>query len=456
MSESRMAATGDGMVALRADVSLGLKLLRSRRELWLILVVLTAGLGPALAVYSLIHAVLLTPLPLVRPQELVRVWTKHETTPDSRTLGFFELQLLASQATELRSIAGYRPIHAALLEGSGREVDVTGAMMAGDGLSVFGVRPLSGGTIEKREAASSGPLPVVISERLVTSGLVNGRIGGLITLDSTRYRVVGVMPASFWFPDRRTVYWLRLPTEGLSERQLALATPPMPAIARLAPQSTPATAEAEANALVNHTVVASSVDLTMTPYTDTVLGPVRPALVVLQIAAALLLLLVLLNAAWLYAARSRRLVPTMSILRACGASRARLIRVSVISAIGVGIAASVPAAAVAWGLLRVTLALESGTITRIADPSLTGRVLLTGVCAAVLAAALAAVPGILMATPHSERIASASGASQRRPAGSVGGMAVQVGLVFIIGVPGGALWAGPHGACPDERRLGAH
>jgi predicted permease len=415
-----------------AALGIGLKMLRSPREVVPMVIALAVGVGVTVTAYSLIHAVLLAPLPYPGTDALVQVWSSERN--GRRYLDYRTQDELAAHRAPFQGLASYLRHEGSVRSGPGTAaVSVTGAVVSTDLFDVLSVRAARGRTFNAADRHEKDASPVVISERLVRAGVMAGAIDAAIDLDGRRHRVIGIMPETFWFPDRHTDYWVPIltPRDELLGAEQSV-TYNFQVIARLVSGVTPAMAAARAQGLQSRP--GTSLDrLQVASHRSLLIAPVRPALVALQAAAALLLLLVCLNVGWLFVARVRRLRPTLATMRALGASRGLVLTTQGVTAVVVAAAAAPLAVLLAWALLRAGLALESGVFSNIATPAITWHVVLvTGVVT------LAAIAG--SAVPAAVDMLRGDGSLHERTRGTTrgrlfesGAVVTQIGLVFAIG-----------------------
>ena len=398
-------------------------------------VALTAGVGLTIAAYSLIHAVLVRPLPYSEPARLVQIWDPGSERTDTRRLSERVRESLEAGPSPFQGVASHDPIRGRdLLRGPGSApVELLGAQVSVNLFNVLGVQASTGRTLQSADRRLTDVSPIVVSQRLVRSGLVSGRLGGLVSFENARYRLVGTMPDSFWFPDRQTDYWV--PVLDVPEQPgTGTSTVLSPTIARLAPEVTVASARAQANTLLSRPgdppgrlrVNVESHQLLAT-------RPLRPSLVVLQAASGLVLLLVCLNVGWLFAARGRRLGRTLATIRALGATTRQILVTHLASAVCVAAVAAPCAVLVAWGLLRVGLGLDSAIFTRTAEPAITWHVMTVAFLSTMLAIVASCLPGAVAVarSPGSLHGHARLATRGRRFERSI--MVVQVSLVFALG-----------------------
>ena len=425
----------------------GCRLLRSPGELPVMVVALATGVGLTVAAYSLIHAVLIRPLPYAEPDRLVQIWDFEPELPDRRLLRDWAVDVLAETPSAFQGVASHAPLERDLLPGPGMTpVQLFGAHVSVDLFTVLGVQAATGRTLRPEDSRLTNVSPIVVSERLVRSGLVSGRLGDIVEFEGASYRLVGTMPDTFWFPDRRTSFWvpvLVVPPEMLAPRErlgtgvsligTGISVTTSRTIARLRAGVTPAAAQAEVNVRlslpgdppgrVRHRVESHASLLT---------APVRPALIVLQAGSGLVLLLVCLNVGWLFAARGRRLRPVFATLRALGATTGQVLVTHLSSAACMAVVAAPCAVLIAWGLLQFSLALESGVFSRTAAPAVTDHVTTVAIVLTVLVGLASCVPGAVAVARRRgslhDRARSATRGGWERSL-----MVVQASLVFALG-----------------------
>ena len=421
-------------------VATGCRLLRSPGELPAMVVALATGVGLTVAAYSLIHAVLIRPLPYSEPGRLVQIWDFDPQRPDLRILRDRDVDVLAEAPSPFQGIASHVTLQRDLLPGPGMApVELFGAHVSVNLFTVLGVQAATGRTFRPEDSQLTNVSPIVVSERLVRSGLVSGRPGDIVEFEGASYRLIGTMPDTFWFPDRQTSFWvpvLVVPPEQLVPReQVGTGTyvTMSRTIARLRAGVTPAAAQTRANVRlslpgdrpgrVRHRVESHASLLT---------APVRPALIVLQAGSSLVLLLVCLNVGWLFAARGRRLRQTLATLRALGATTGQILVTHLASTVCMAAVAAPCAVLIAWGLLQFSLTLESGVFSRTAAPAVTGHVTTVAFLVTVLVGLGSCVPGAVAVARwwgplHDRTRAAARGRWERSL------MIVQASLVFALG-----------------------
>jgi putative ABC transport system permease protein len=373
------------------------------------------GIGATTAIFSVLNAVLLRPLPYPDADRIVQVFQIIERpnvgTPLRAGLTPDQFQIWRDQADAVAAI-GVHGVRTYTLTGVDEAVRLNGAAVTPSLFPLLDVAPLLGQTFEP-EAAQPGAEPVVILSQATWErylGSDRDVLDRLLTLEGNPYRVVGVMPRGFDFPALPTPY--RDTTGGLEElpqfwvpvglrppnpnptTDLAL----MPTLARLRPGVSLEQAEAEANTLVPPVRPDRPVTIEIVTLQEELVAPVRPALLMLQTAVGFLLLIACANVTNLLLARGAARQRELAIRLALGAGRAQLthdiLAESLLLALGGGTFGCV----LAWwgtGLLRT---LPPGTIPRIGETGVDGQVLL-------FALALSLGTGLLVGLVTAVRIA---------------------------------------------------
>jgi predicted permease len=370
---------------LRQDVVHATRQL-SRAPLFTVVAVATLalGIGANTAIFSVINAVLVRPLPYKDSDQLVRFIEnfpapRGSNGPPLRVPGMdlAELATLRAQAQTLSHVAAFAPA-TMMLTRDDDTIRVEGAQLSPDTFPALGARALVGRTFERGEDTAAAPGVVVLSygawQRLF--GGDPHILGRVVTLDGTGRSIVGVMPRGFGFPDARTEFLLpfvppTLPPGFRSSR---------PAIARIKPGVTRQAAAAEVNSLLIHPPedrqLSSSADGAQPPrfelvgVQDMLVGPVRPALLVIAVAVGFVLLIACVNVANLLLARMTAREREMAVRVALGAGRGRLVRQVLTESLLLALAAAGAGTGLAFGGVRILRTLGAGLARRDLGPSM--------------------------------------------------------------------------------------
>ena len=288
------------------------------------IITLALGIGANTAIFSVVNAVLLRPLPFKDSNRLVMVWNR-----GAEAAGGDRTPLCAADLIDWRqqshSFADIGAFQWATVNYSGGEIpeQVRGVSVTANFLSLLGVGVQLGRDFQPSDEKVGAPRVVLLSDHFWRShfGADKEIVGRNLTLSGVNTTIIGVMPANFDFPNRNVELWRAIQLEQPTRRGPYSLT----GVARLKPGISSAQAEAEVRTLTSsfdHT----NFKFNVLPVNDFLVGEVRPALVVLLVAVTLVLLIAAVNVANLTLVRAASRVKEISIRTALGASRGRIIR----------------------------------------------------------------------------------------------------------------------------------
>ena len=380
------------MESVWQDVRQGLRTLSKQPGFAVVaLVTLALGIGANTAIFSVVNAVLLRPLPyadagrLVRVAEDVRGIRPGRGPRGSFMTGDTFMAWRESTAT-LDGLAAYAP-RSYTLTGLGDPVRVRGTAVSASMLSMLGVTPEKGRLFLPAEEKAGADQVAVISDGLWARRFSRAAdiVGKAIILDDRQYTVIGVLPASFYFPDRESELWTPMVISVQPQRPGQRMVMAFAAIGRVKAGVSPSQAEAEGTAVAQRTQPAPPPGseaskappgrMHLVPLQEELVANVRPALLVLFVAVGFVLLIASANLANLLLARGASRQRELAVRTALGARRTRLLRQLLTESLLIAAAGGTLGVLLAVALQRVLPAIAPGNIPRLDEAALDGRVL---------------------------------------------------------------------------------
>jgi putative ABC transport system permease protein len=403
-----LPSAGDSIVhTLLADLRYGFRVLfRAPGFAISVVAVLALGIGANTAIFSIVNAVLLRPLPFDEPDRLVRLF--HEP-PQAAFPGIHRFSVSPANfydwqraAQRFDSMALYRFRQFTLARGGTAESIVAGAVGAGF-FHVMRAKPLLGRVFLDEEDTAARSHVVVLSE-----GFWKRQLGGAIDvvgttlpLDGAPYTIVGVMPARFtvasWAVTARDLW---VPIGYTDEKRAVRDNHNDQVVARLKAGVTEAQAQSEMDVIskrLEHEYPEANAGwgATVVPLQELIVGDIRTTLIMLLAAVGLVLLIACANVGNLLFARALGRRKELAIRAALGAGRARVFQQLLVAALVLA------AAGGAAGLLLARVSLAAGAVLlakqlpRADEISLDARVLLFVAAASILTGILAgALPAL--------------------------------------------------------------
>ncbi len=419
-------------------------LLRQPTFLLVALVTLALGIGATTAIFSVIKAVVLNPLPYDAPERIAVLWEVNpEGSVDRVAVPTYEDW--GREVRSLQGVAAYRQVDFSYA-GAGDPINVPGLRATPGLFGVLRSQAQLGRTFVPDEAVPGADRVVVVSHGFWTRemGAKPNVVGTAIQLDAVPFTVIGVMPSAFEFPTSTNVdVWTPLAFDpkdlhGRSRRARSLTV-----VARLGDGATIAGAQEELSTLAAR-VAAANPDSNagwgarVVAAHEQLVSQSRPALLVLMGAVGFLLLIVCANMASLLLARASSRRREIAVRGALGAGRWQVVRPVLAESVLLATGGGVLGLLAAFGGLRLLTALPAGELPRLDQIRLDGGVLLFTLIVSLSVALLFGVlPALRAAGDLRGRMHESSGSTgspyARRLLGGLVVIEVALALMLLVG-----------------------
>lgn len=440
------------MQTLRYDLHFALRQLRKTPGVAVLAILtLALGVGANTAMFTVIENVLLRPLPYPHPDRLVFIGP-HADKPGFATSSWLDYRDICAQAHQLAEVAGYAE-DGTVLETPDGSQSVAAPRVTPSLFKMLDAKPLLGRSFIEAEGQTSGPHAVILSEGLWRQGFHADPnvIGRPVRAGGQSYSVIGVMPASFRFPETIGIemtkgLWLPVQptTEMLKDRGYHFFN----IVAMLGPGANLRQAQQELDVIaahIPHTKDENASAFRADSYQELLTGPARPVLYALSAALALVLLIACADVSNLLIARCLVRQQEFAVRAALGASRTRLIRQMLTEGLTLSLAGCALGALLAKLAMLAVSKLPDGTIPRSDAIAVHWTALLTLALIAILATVLSSLlPGVLVAraNPQVALQAASRGIGSRTVSGKLSGtlVAAEVALSTLLLVGTGLLF----------------
>ncbi len=403
--ECRDAIAGNFIDVLFQDLRFSLRMLRKSPGFAAIAILTIAlGIGATTAIFSVVDATLLEPLPYPQSEQLVSIQDNFPGV-GAQDVGLSEPEWQDLQRSGIFESVSPTWFDENNLTGSSQPARVRLLIVAPNYFALLGMQPTLGRGFDPHDH-SPGLIPeVVISDRLWKRafGSDPNILSKSVRMDTDLYRIVGVMPAGFDAPgrtaeERNIEVWAATSFYGapLSDHPPRNRRNLPTAIARLKPGLTIAAAQSRVDALVASLQKQFAADyplpnawtVQLVPLKERVVGNVRQSLVLLLGAVGLVLLIACVNVANLLLARASARGREMAIRRALGAAQARLTRQLLTESLLLSLFGGIAGLAILFSLKDFLLQLVPENLPRLNEISISWSVLLFALIVSVVSGVL--------------------------------------------------------------------
>ena len=385
-------------------------LVRSPGFAAVVIFTMALSIGATTTLFSLAYGVLMRPLPWPEPDRLVRLQETRGGRVSRVPWTMSNAAYLAwrEQPATVEEIGGWVRSRPMTLSSEGEPERFLVGPVTPSLMRVLRASPLLGRTLLDSDTGPGSPNVIVLGFNLWQRrfGASDGIIGQIVRLDGQPYTVVGVMPRGFAFPNPETEAWTRLPVGPVNRPDGSISLMMFPAIARLRPGVAPEQAGAEGSggargaADLKQTAVAlfgnnGPAGMTALAARDVMTAEVRPALLILLAAVALLFLTSTASLVVLQMSRVARRAREIAVRTAIGAGHARLLRQWIIESSLLGVVGAASGVLMAMLLHRGLPAVLPAGFPRVDDVRLDWRVaMFAGAVAMLVSLACGMVPAL--------------------------------------------------------------
>ena len=417
-------------------------LLRAKSFALAAIITLALGIGANTAIFSVLEAVLLRPLPYDKPEQLVAF------TPST----YAAYNAWTEDATSLASAGAYTYVPTNVGSSTGPQ-RVWSLAVTASLLPTLGVSPAIGRGFTAEDDVPNSPPRALLSHAFWTTYFAADPrvVGQSVDIDGRRYEVIGVLPETLVFPPparhsdgsmpRAAEVWI-----GAGQLSDLHETGGFLAIARLADGASLQRAQDEITATwkaTNPEGVARTPVIPAVGVNESVIAPIRPAILVFMGGVALILLIACANLGSLLLARLTSRNRELAVRVSLGASGSRVARQILTEGLMLAALGAAAGIAVAYFGLHAMLRLAPPELVRVQDATLSARVLLfTVLVSAVTALLIGALPALrVLRRSQAEAITSARGATHDRATGRVHTILVacEVALAVFLLIGAGLL-----------------
>ncbi len=367
------------------DLRYGVRMLAKNPSFTLIAIItLALGIGANTAIFSIVNAALLRPLPFQAPERLVMLRSLLQTENENLPVPWPDFQDWRAQQSSFETLAGYYE-HDYTLLGAGDPVRLRGAMVTSDLFPLLGVAPQLGRVFTSTEEAP-GVHSVILSHSLWQRrfNADPAVIGRTVNIKERSFSIVGVMPKGFRFPlsVESPELWINAGIDGEGYAPLIgqRGNHVLEVLGRLRPGVTLAQAQAEMGRIAQglakqYSETNTDWGVIAIPYFERIIGDTGRGLLLLLAAVSCVLLIACANISNLMLARAAARGREIAIRSALGASRHRMARQLLTESLLLALCGGSAGLLLGWWGIDALLAMAPNNLPRVTETSLDGRVL---------------------------------------------------------------------------------
>ena len=359
------------MESLRQDLVYAIRIwLKSPAITGIAMLAMALGIGANTAIFSIVNAILLRPLPYPSAERLVRVW---ESEPELEKAPIAPADFLdwKQQNQSFEQLAAFRSQSFNFTEGQEPE-RIRGARVSANFFSLLGIQPALGRTFTEEEDQPGRNKVLVLSDELWRRrfGADPNIINKTTLVNDQSYTIIGVMPRGATFPTRQGEVFT--PNAFNDAEKKTRRTHYIFALGRLKPNVTFAQAQAEMTAIASrlaelYPASNSKVGVKLVSLKEEVIGNVQRLLLILVVAVVCVLLIACANIANLLLSRAVTRQKEVAIRNALGASRGRIIRQMLTESVLLSLVGGALGLLLAFGIIYLLLYLKPANIPRLTE-----------------------------------------------------------------------------------------
>src|SRR6476646_9443509 len=367
--ECRETIAGNFLDILMQDLRFSVRTLAKQPVFAVVAIVtLAIGIGMTTAMLSIVHDVLIRPLPYAHPDRLYAIWASSESTGQSKVAASGpDLIDYLEQNRSFANLAGYIPLFTFTWTGDGELKLVNCTSVSEQFFPIFGIKPYLGRLYEPREYTYLENDTLVVSYRFWKNQLGGDPnvIGRVVHFEGVSETIIGVLPPmSDLFPN--TDVWPKHTVRPSWPYMQWRGNKFLRVVGELRPGVTPTMAQEDLTATLRRVPEEPrDVRVELVPLKEDLVGNLRIPLIATLGGVALMLVVASINVAALLLARAVKRQPEMALRLSLGAGRGRIARQLVTEATVLSIAGCALGLLLAWGTIRILTQLPSLRLPRL-------------------------------------------------------------------------------------------